>query len=111
MRAVSIRIGIRLPSARSTWHTVSPSTIGIEHVEHDDVGLGVGGGVERLGAVADGGDAVALELEGAGERLAHGPIVLGDQQAVPCGRGLSQHIHSLPPAGKSEVGFRIRPAA
>ena len=80
------------------------------HVEHDDVGLRAARGVERLGAVADRGDGVALELEGARQRVAHGAIVLGDQQAVAW-RGATQHVDSLPASGKRMVRIGARPGA
>src|SRR4029453_9899172 len=51
------------------------------HVEHHGVGLVVEDGFERLLAVADRLDVVALEAERHHERLAHAAVVLGDEDA------------------------------
>ena len=52
------------------------------HVEHDDVGLAAVDGLERLLAVADRLDVVALEAQREHERLAHAAVVLGDEDVV-----------------------------
>jgi hypothetical protein len=57
------------------------------NVEQHDVERPVGRGLERAVAVGHSRDAMALALEGAGEHLAQGPVVV-DQEDVEPGCGL-----------------------
>ena len=52
------------------------------HVENDDVGRVGAKGLQRLGAVGDRDDRVALEREGTGQRFAHGALVFGNKNRV-----------------------------
>ncbi len=61
--------------------------VGHEHVEHDDVGVGLDRCEQRLGTVGCGVDLVALEGERPDERVAHAAVVLGDEHAAEGGRG------------------------
>jgi hypothetical protein len=75
-----MRIGSRLPPRRSLPCDFQPVETGHEDVEDHRVGLAVRlERLERSDAVVGELDLVALELEGAAERLAHRPLVVHDQ--------------------------------
>ena len=69
-----------LPLRRSVRADLEPVDAGHQHVEHHRVRLGLGlEPLERLRAVLGELDLVALELERAPQRLAHGPFVVDHQ--------------------------------
>ena len=78
MRAVSISTGSLLPPPRAAGD-LEPVDAGHEDVEDHRVGLVASRAGERLAAVVRELDLVALELERAPQRLAHGALVVDDQ--------------------------------
>ena len=73
--------------------------MGHAQVEDQQVDTVPARGLERGGAVGDGLDLVALELEGAGDRLPDGPVVLG-QDKVLCRHGFFLSDRSETPVSR-----------
>ena len=65
------------------------------HVDHEGVRGLPGDAGQRLGTVAGQRDGVAVELQGAAQRLAHRPVVVDDEDARGLG-GRGGHAPSLP---------------
>ena len=85
---------------------------GQHHVEHDRVGGGVRHGGEGLRAVLGEHELVPLGLERPHERVAHGRLVLDDQEAhrssTACRRVLASDRSFRARNGSSQARFRAR---
>ena len=73
---------MRSCSKRSTRHTVSPSTDGIITSSTSTSGCCSRVMLQRLGPVGRGEHLVALEIEGPGERIADGAVVVDQEHSV-----------------------------
>ena len=71
------------------------------HVHHDGVGVDAADAGQRLGAVGGGRDVVAVELQRPAQRLAHGTVVLDDEDVLALGlRSAFTGSHRVPPTAE-----------
>ena len=80
-RAVSIRIGTRSPARRRRRHTSRPSTSGIPMSSTIASGAVAATASRRLLSALGKRDLVAAQRQRAAQRVAHGAVVVGDQDA------------------------------